>query len=138
MAYSPVGVGTTANDGTGDPIRTAFTKTNANFVELYGPVVAVTVAASTTLALTLAHHGSTIILAGSGSTVSMNGGTLGDGFVCKIINDTGADWTVPTPTSATLRFDSAANTKVSAGGSAGIETYTRASVRYVHVAGTTI
>lgn len=31
-----INVGTTDNDGTGDPIRTAFTKTNANFAALYG------------------------------------------------------------------------------------------------------
>jgi hypothetical protein len=35
MAYQAVGIGSTANDGTGDQLRTAFTKVNANFVELY-------------------------------------------------------------------------------------------------------
>jgi hypothetical protein len=30
-----IGIGTTANDGTGDPIRTAFDKVNDNFTELY-------------------------------------------------------------------------------------------------------
>lgn len=34
MAYTPVGVGTVANDNTGDPIRTAFQSINANFVLL--------------------------------------------------------------------------------------------------------
>jgi len=32
MAYTTVNVGTTANDNTGDPIRTAFQTLNANFV----------------------------------------------------------------------------------------------------------
>ena len=36
MAKQSVSIGTSANDGTGDPLRTAFTKINANFAELYG------------------------------------------------------------------------------------------------------
>jgi hypothetical protein len=36
MSQQTIGVGTVANDGTGDPLRTAFTKVNANFSELYG------------------------------------------------------------------------------------------------------
>jgi len=36
MAQQTVSIGTSANDGTGDPLRTAFTKINANFTELYG------------------------------------------------------------------------------------------------------
>ena len=35
MAKQTISLGTTSNDGTGDPLRTAFTKTNANFTELY-------------------------------------------------------------------------------------------------------
>ena len=35
MTQQIINVGTTANDATGDPIRTAFTKVNANFTELY-------------------------------------------------------------------------------------------------------
>jgi hypothetical protein len=30
-----IGVGTAANDGTGDPLRDAMIKVNANFTELY-------------------------------------------------------------------------------------------------------
>jgi hypothetical protein len=36
MARQTVSIGSSANDGTGDPLRTAFTKINANFTELYG------------------------------------------------------------------------------------------------------
>ena len=36
MAQQTIGVGSSANDGTGDPLRTAFNKINANFSELYG------------------------------------------------------------------------------------------------------
>lgn len=36
MAQANIGIGTVANDGTGDPIRTAFSKSESNFTELYG------------------------------------------------------------------------------------------------------
>jgi hypothetical protein len=35
MAKQTIGIGTAANDGTGDPLRTAWTKANANFTDLY-------------------------------------------------------------------------------------------------------
>ena len=36
MAKQTINIGTTANDGTGDPLRTAFDKVNDNFNEVYG------------------------------------------------------------------------------------------------------
>jgi len=35
MAQQTIGIGASANDGTGDPLRTAFGKANSNFTELY-------------------------------------------------------------------------------------------------------
>lgn len=35
MAKQVIGIGTSPNDGSGDPLRTAFTKINSNFTELY-------------------------------------------------------------------------------------------------------
>lgn len=35
MSKQTIGIGTAANDGTGDPLRTAFNKSNLNFTELY-------------------------------------------------------------------------------------------------------
>lgn len=35
MAKQIINIGTTANDGTGDPLRTSMQKINANFTELY-------------------------------------------------------------------------------------------------------
>ena len=35
MAVQSVGIGSSANDGTGDPLRTAFNKINENFTEVY-------------------------------------------------------------------------------------------------------
>ena len=40
MAQQIVSIGTVANDGTGDPVRTAGTKINANFTELYAAIAA--------------------------------------------------------------------------------------------------
>ena len=36
MAQQTINIGSSANDGTGDPLRTAFDKINDNFTELYG------------------------------------------------------------------------------------------------------
>ena len=38
MARQTINIGTTANDGTGDGLRTAFDKCNDNFAELYNNV----------------------------------------------------------------------------------------------------
>ena len=35
MAQQTINIGSSANDGTGDPLRTAFDKINDNFSELY-------------------------------------------------------------------------------------------------------
>ena len=37
MTQQTIGIGASANDGTGDPLRTAFDKCNKNFAELYQP-----------------------------------------------------------------------------------------------------
>jgi hypothetical protein len=36
MVQKVINIGSSANDGTGDPLRTAFTKINENFSEIYG------------------------------------------------------------------------------------------------------
>ena len=36
MAQQTINIGTSPNDGTGDPLRNAFNKANLNFTELYG------------------------------------------------------------------------------------------------------
>lgn len=38
MTQQIINIGSVANDGSGDPLRTAFTKTNDNFTELYATV----------------------------------------------------------------------------------------------------
>ena len=73
MAKTVINVGTSANDGTGDPLRTAMQSTNSNFDEVY----------------TLFGNGSTLAVSGD---VSVSGGTatIGSGAVtgAKIANDT--------------------------------------------------
>jgi len=51
MAQQTINIGTTANDGTGDPIRTAFDKSNDNFTELYNGAGGVADGAVTTAKL---------------------------------------------------------------------------------------
>ncbi len=51
MAKQVIGIGTTANDGTGDPLRTAMDKTNDNFTELYAGAGGVADGAVTTAKL---------------------------------------------------------------------------------------
>lgn len=38
MTQQIINIGSVANDGSGDPLRTAFSKTNDNFTELYSTV----------------------------------------------------------------------------------------------------
>ena len=40
MAQQTINIGSAANDGTGDPLRTAFDKVNDNFTEIYGVTAA--------------------------------------------------------------------------------------------------
>lgn len=102
------------------------------------PVPQSVVAAGQTLPLTRAkHQGTTVILGGTGATISLDAAAEGDGFCVRIVNDTGADWTVPAVAGATLRFDTAGNTAIAAGGSASLETYTRDGTRYVAISGAT-
>ena len=42
MAKQTINIGTTANDGTGDPLRTAFNKANQNYDEIYADDFVVT------------------------------------------------------------------------------------------------
>ena len=51
MAKQVIGIGTTANDGTGDPLREAMEKTNGNFTELYAGAGGVADGAITTAKL---------------------------------------------------------------------------------------
>ena len=83
MAKIAINVGSTANDGTGDQLRTAFQSTNSNFDEIYAGTA--TVANATVPALP---HGVAGDLAGQIAYV--------DGFlyVCILdyVNDSTVSW----------------------------------------------
>lgn len=61
MTQQVIGIGTVANDGTGDPARTAFGKVNTNFTELFPSIASVTadtvLTAATSLTLVNATSG---------------------------------------------------------------------------------
>lgn len=71
MAQQTIGIGAAPNDGTGDPMRTAFTKVNSNFTELYSGIVAtITTAAAARTALGL---GSIALLSAVSLTANVSG-----------------------------------------------------------------
>ena len=65
MAKQTVGIGTLANDGTGDPLRTAMDKVNDNFDELY---TATTNTQTSSYSLLLADNGKIVIVTTSGAS----------------------------------------------------------------------
>lgn len=63
MAQQVIGIGTLANDGSGDPVRTAFNKINLNFTEVYAYTTATTglnTQAGASYTLTLADAGDVV------------------------------------------------------------------------------
>jgi len=83
MAKQTIGVGLAANDGGGDPLRSAFVKVNENFTELYNSTATIPTAL-TDLGITDGTSGQVLTTNGAGaftfSTVSGGGGgatTLG-------------------------------------------------------------
>ena len=70
MAKQTINIGSSANKGDGDPLRTAFTKINSNFTELYDRAV-------NTDAQTLTLNGNTLSISG-GNSVSLNISPTGD------------------------------------------------------------
>ena len=51
MAKQEINIGNAANDGSGDPIRTAFDKVNDNFTEVYDDIAAIEASAITAATL---------------------------------------------------------------------------------------
>jgi|AntAceMinimDraft_6_1070360.scaffolds.fasta_scaffold11137_4 hypothetical protein len=47
MAKQTINIGTVPNDRTGDPLRTAFTKVNSNFTEVYNSIAAIEIPVGT-------------------------------------------------------------------------------------------
>lgn len=81
MAKQTIGVGLAANDGGGDPLRSAFVKVNENFTELYDNIPSSVPATLTDLGIVDGTNGQVLTTNGSGvftfTTVSGAGSTLG-------------------------------------------------------------
>lgn len=89
MAKQTIGIGSAPNDGLGDPIRTAFTKCNDNFTELYSPVIQ-SVASSATVTPTFLNDQVNITAQAAGLTLANPTGTAVDGWGLVIrIKDNG-------------------------------------------------
>jgi hypothetical protein len=92
MAQETIGIGATANDGTGDPIRDAFGKCNDNFTELYGyhsPSIQ-SVTSSATVTPTFLDDMVKITAQAAGLTLANPSGTAVDGWGIVIrIKDNG-------------------------------------------------
>ena len=74
MAREIINVGATANDGTGDGLRTAYIKCNDNFAELYGSSIEPTFIANGTSNVSVANSANvTISVAGSSNVVTFSG-----------------------------------------------------------------
>lgn len=83
MARQAIGIGRVANDGTGDRLRTAFSKINDNFQELYDDRRQVISNASYTLQTT--DDGAVLVFTNaSGCTVTIPIG-LGEDFNCILV-----------------------------------------------------
>ena len=91
MAKQVIGVGTTANDGTGDPIRDAFVKVNSNFTELYtddaGDVGSIT--ATAPIVRDQATGAVTISLANAGVTLAKMQNVAANSLLIRNANSSG-------------------------------------------------
>jgi len=68
MTQLTINLGTTANDGTGDPLRTAFTKINSNFTDVYTQIGVLQSNSSLTIPSQNTYNGA--VLTTNGSTLS--------------------------------------------------------------------
>ena len=104
MAKQTVNLGSSANDGTGDPLRTAFDKINDNFDELY---LYSTAATGNNITIT----GNTIASDNTNGNITLDPNGTGD-----IIIATGADLRLTDHTdNAVVYSDASGNLKMSAG-----------------------
>ena len=95
MAQQNINIGTSANKGDGDPIRTAFTKVNANFTELYAKHDG-TVAQKADVQGSVYGDDSTVLIDGVSNKVNLDGTVKGN-----IIPDTNVAYDIG---SSTKRF----------------------------------
>ena len=112
MAYQALGLGSSANDGTGDDLRTGGDKINDNFVEIYTKLGNGSTLTSDTVALLTATQtltnktltSPTITTGIVATSLDMNGGEL--------ILDTDADTSITADTDDTIHFKIAGNDRI--------------------------
>ena len=112
MAYQSLGLGSSANDGTGDDLRTGGDKINDNFVEIYTKLGNGSTLTSDTVALLTATQtltnktltSPTITTGIVATSLDMNGGEL--------ILDTDADTSITADTDDTIHFKIAGNDRI--------------------------
>jgi hypothetical protein len=120
MAKQTINVGSTANDGTGDKLRDAFVKVNANFTELYsddvGDVDSVNAGTGisvnqTTGAVTVTNIGTLDNATDNGATTtnSITVGGLHVNSTGAVEMPTGTDGERPSPTAGMFRFNTTSN-----------------------------
>ena len=93
MAQETINVGTTPNDGLGDPLRTAFTKTNNNFNQLFATAGITGIANGTSnVSIPQANGNVTISSAGTANVITVTGtgvnvvGTLNSSGLATLSN----------------------------------------------------
>ena len=102
MAQQTINIGTNANDGTGDDLRTGAGKVNANFVELYTAL-----GTGTALSSGISADGTTVTLTApviNNPTIDLNGQEL--------ILDGDADTSITADTDDTIHFKIAGNDRI--------------------------
>ena len=101
MAKAAIGVGSSANDGTGDDLRSGAIKINANFDEIYGAL-----GTGTALSTGISATASVVTLTAPviATSLDMNGGEL--------ILDADADTSITADTDDTIHFRIAGNDRI--------------------------
>jgi hypothetical protein len=109
MAQETINVGTTPNDGLGDPLRTAFTKTNNNFNQLFATAGITGIANGTSnVNIPQANGNVTISSAGSANVITVTGtgvnvaGTLNSSGLATLSNLSVTGATISTGTIQSL------------------------------------
>ena len=97
MTQQVINIGNVANDGDGDPLRTAFDKTNDNFTELYNSVAGgtgiqngssnIAIVANSTINMSSTGVANVIVVSGTGVTIT--GTTVNTGNISATGNVSG-------------------------------------------------
>ena len=96
MAKQTINIGTTANDGTGETVRSAFDKVNDNFTELYderlkGAYATATIDSSNNLTVDFTKGALAVTLDKNISAFLFTGQTSQSEIEYRLVRDVGAD-----------------------------------------------